>query len=63
MIIQTQDAVNWALTQTTTDDFGNVLKVSKDTPILLVNFVRQYFNDHNITYNTFSYDDLKPFLI
>jgi hypothetical protein len=58
MPTQTQEAVNWALTQK--DENGNA--IAKNTPQTLVDKVREYFNTNNIPYPTFSYDDLLPFL-
>jgi hypothetical protein len=55
---ETQEAVNWALTQNDSD--GN--KVTKDMSHWVSHYVRQYFNDHNIVYQSFSYEDLIPFL-
>ncbi|MCE5220053.1 MAG: hypothetical protein LLF98_01995 [Clostridium sp.] len=56
---QTQDAINWALTQKDVD--GN--EITKNTTHSLVDKVRDYFNSNNINYNSFSYDDLIPYLI
>lgn len=58
---QTQEAVNWALKQEVEGRYGQVYYAS-EVPYLLVDFTRQYFNEHNIEYDTFSYDDLKPYL-
>ena len=44
---ETKDAVMWALSQGDHD---------------LVDRVREYFNDNGIEYETFSFDDLVPFL-
>jgi len=61
MPIETMQAVQWALSQTYTDSLGYEYPVTKEDPII-VDLVRQYFNDHDIEYNTFSYGDLTPFL-
>lgn len=58
---ETQEAVNWALKQTVVTPIGEV-PVTKDERILLVDKVREYFNENNIEYETFSYDDLIPYL-
>ena len=54
---QTQDAINWALTEIFDD-----MPVTKDTPMGLVVKVREYLNSNNIPYDSFSYDDLIPYL-
>lgn len=59
---ETQQAVDWALTQTYTDSLGDTYPITKDTAQALVDAVRQYFNEHQINYNTFSYNDLLPYL-
>lgn len=60
---ETKQAVQWATNQTVTNtEMGISYEVTKDTPIDLVDKVRQYFNDNNITYSTFSYDDLRTYL-
>jgi len=56
------NAINWALQQNYDDGIGNKIPVTKDNPQALVDTVRQYFNNNNIQYSTFSYDDLSPFL-
>lgn len=55
-------AIEWALQQTYDDGIGNQIAVTKENPQALVDHVRRYFNEHNIQYSTFSYDDLIPFL-
>jgi len=55
---ETQQAINWALNQI--DESNN--PITKETCHSLVDKVREYFNTNNIPYNTFSYDDLLPFL-
>lgn len=62
MPIETQEAVNWALQQTFDDGFGNQIQVTKEMPSVVVDKVREYFNQNNIEYSTFSFDDLIPFL-
>lgn len=57
-----RDAIAWAVQQTFLDDMGNHIKISKNTSQQLVDAVRSYFNQNNIQYNSFSYDDLLPFL-
>lgn len=59
---QTQEAVEWALTQKVTNHWGMVVQVTVDTRGLLVDKVREYFNSHGIQYETFSYNDLQPYL-
>lgn len=64
MPIETQQAVDWALTQTYTDpDFGTVYLITKDMTNMVVDKVREYFNKHSIEYNNFSYDELDPYLL
>lgn len=58
MPIETSEAVKWSLNQT--DDKGDLIK--KGNAHLLVDKVREYFNTNNIQYETFSYEDLKPYL-
>ena len=58
---ETKQAIEWALTQTVVYDWDTV-KVTKDTPSELVDKVREYFNEHNIEYDSFSYADLEPYL-
>lgn len=62
MPIETQDAVNWALSQTYEDEFGYVYPVTKEDSSRVVDLVREYFNTNNIEYTTFSYSDLEPYL-
>ena len=57
---ETREALRWALEQVVTDEFGNIYPVA--TPREIVDKVREYFNEHFIEYDTFSYDDLIPFL-
>ena len=48
---ETKQAVEWALTQ--------LIEINNHA---MVDKVREYFNQHNIEYDTFSYDDLIPYL-
>ena len=48
---ETKQAIEWALTQL--DEIQNSDLVDK---------VREYFNNNEIEYETFSFDDLIPFL-
>jgi len=50
---ETQAAVEWALQQE---------GVTLEHPHTLVDAVRRYFNEHNIEYQTFSFEDMLPFL-
>lgn len=59
---ETIQAVTWVLQQTYTDFSGKELQVTKDTRHILVDKIGDYFNTNNIVYDTFSYDDLIPFL-
>jgi len=60
---QTQQAVNWAVTQTYYNPWSDLdVSITANTPEYLVDKVREYFNTNNIAYNTFSYDDLIPYL-
>ena len=61
---ETIKAVDWALVQCLDDD-GFVVCVNSSGKInahMLVDFVRKYFNENNIDYDTFSYSDLIPYL-
>lgn len=59
-----KNAIEWAKKQIYTDkeidipvfNNGNINKH------FLVHFVRKYFNENNIDYNNFSFNDLKPYL-
>lgn len=62
MPLETQEAVNWALQQTITTDWGETYPVTKESYGDLVEKVREYFNTNKIEYTTFSYDDLQPYL-
>lgn len=59
MPIETPQAIEWAVTQN--DWEGN--PVTKDNPTGLVDAVRQYFNEHEIKYAAFSFEDLEPYLL
>jgi len=59
---ETQGAVNWALQQTYIDLIGDVRQVVKEDSQAVVDKVREYFNTNNISYDTFSYNDLIPYL-
>lgn len=58
---KTQVAVDWALQQIVEYENGITVEVTTKTPIELVTKVREYFNENEIEYSTFSYDDLVPF--
>lgn len=60
---ETAQAIEWSLQQEAVYPWGQTVKVSKDNPSLLVDSVRQYFNDNSIDYNTFSYSDLLSYFI
>lgn len=63
MPIETQIAVNWALAQTVENYWtGEIMPVTSETPILLVDKVREYFNANDIAYVRFGYDDLLEYL-
>jgi len=62
MPTEIQDAMLWALMQTYTNTDGKELLITKNTSLQLVDAIRQYFNANNIDYETFSYDDLIPYL-
>ena len=59
---ETQEAVNWALQQEYELEPGYFVPVSVDMPFTVVDKVREYFNNHGIAYQTFSYADLIPYL-
>lgn len=65
MAKETQSAIDWALQQCIEGE-GRIFCVQdKQGNVdhhLLVDFVRKYFNEHDVEYNTFSYADLEPFL-
>lgn len=56
--VQIKDAITWSLMQK--DSEGNA--ITKDDCQHLVDAVRQYFNNNNVVYSTFSYDDVIPYL-
>ena len=49
MPAETMQAVMWAISE-------------KDNYSSIVDKVREYFNNNGVEYNTFSYDDLVPYL-
>ena len=61
---ETKQAIEWAKKQCIESEFGRICVVEDGeiNPHLLVDFVREYFNEHNIKYDMFSYDDLIPYL-
>jgi len=61
---QTMDAVKWSLEQYKVDDVFKIYVVNngKVNRPLLVDFVRQYFNENDIDIGTFSAKDLDPYL-
>jgi len=61
MPVETSDAIDWALKQTVTTPYGNTFQVTTKTHGELVEFVRIYFNEHDIEYNTYCYTDLIPY--
>lgn len=62
MPIQTQEAVNWALTQKIVYEWGEEFQITANTPHYIVDFVRKYFNENAIEYGAFSFSDLESFL-
>ena len=61
-----QNAVNWAIEQEEKNLEGKKINVKNGNKInksLLVRKVREYFNQNNIEYATFSYQDLIPYLL
>lgn len=61
MPMETKQAIDWALNQTYENEFGEKEKVENDNQ-MIVDYVRKYFNDNNIEYDTFSFKDLEPLL-
>ena len=59
---ETPQAVEWALQQEYELEHGIFVPVSPDIPFTVVDKVREYFNEHGIEYDTFSFKDLEPFL-
>ena len=61
-----QDAIEWSLLQEITNIDNEVTPVvdvdGNINCILLVDFVRQFYNDNGIEYDEFSYEDLTPYL-
>jgi hypothetical protein len=60
MPVEIKDAVEWAVTKSVETEFGRVY--GRDDPSLLVGAVREYFNERDINYPTFEYQDLIPYL-
>lgn len=58
---ETKQAVEWALQQEVESPFG-LIQVTKEYKQLLVDKVREYFNENSIEYSSFSYSDLEPYL-
>lgn len=56
MPTETKIAVNWAKQQ------KNVVAIKGIDKHSLVHYTRKYFNDNDIEYETFSFEDLRPFL-
>ena len=59
---ETSSAVDWALKQKAKHPIFGEYRITKETSHELVDKVREYFNDNNIDYGTFSFEDLKPYL-
>jgi len=61
---ETLQAIEWALQQTVTveDDPNNPIAVTKETPHLLVDKVREWLNVNGVSYTAFSFNDLLPYL-
>lgn len=60
---ETQNAVDWALQQKWEDYWGGTHEITKDSPhFVIAGKVREYFNEHDINYDTFSWDDLDPYV-
>ena len=56
-------ALLWTFKQTYVSFIGEEIKLSKESPNqIIVDNVRKYFNDNDIEYSTFDYNDLKPYL-
>ena len=62
MTSEIKNAIDWSLSQTVDYGDGVIINVTKKTRMALVDKVREYFNENNIEYDTFSYDDLTPYL-
>ena len=65
---ETKDAIRWALDQCKTMEvLGDtitecVLEDGKMNNGLLVDFVRKHFNDNDISYETYDWYDVEPYL-
>jgi len=59
---ETNQALGWAMHQQYEIE-GVFIPVSKDIPFSVVDKVREYFNANNIKYESFSYDDLIPYIV
>lgn len=58
-----KNSLNWTFRQTYQDFVGEVMQINKHSPHqIIVDHVRKYFNDNNIDYDLFSWDDMKPHL-
>ena len=55
------EAINWALQQNVELE-GESTKITVNNPHLLIDKVREYLNSNNIPYDSFSYDDIMPYL-
>jgi hypothetical protein len=62
MPVETQQAVDWALQQTYTDETGQEYPITANDIQRFMDKVREYFNTNSIEYTTFIYNDLEPFL-
>ena len=54
-----KDAIGWSLAQK--DEEGN--NITPEDGHLLVEKVREYLNENEIEYDTFSFEDLEPYLL
>lgn len=62
---ETVQAIQWALQQTYnagSPRATDIRPVTASTPHALVDAVREYFNAHAVTYPTFGFADLNPFI-
>lgn len=60
---QFKSAIDWSLTQTFIDKDGSTQQITKSTISILIDSIRIYFNENNISYTTFSYNDVLQYLI
>lgn len=61
---ETKNAVNWAKDQHIEVD-GIKVFAKRDGDIhhqLMVDFTRRYFNERKISYNTFNFGDIEPYI-